>query len=272
MSTDFLDRIIVHKKEEVAAAEKKIPLSELRRQAETMPDRRGFMAALRSDLGPEKVKIIAEIKRASPSKGTIRSDLDAARMAAAYEAGGAACLSVLTDQRFFQGSLKDLSAAKKASTLPVLRKEFILTEYQVYETAAAGADALLLIVRILTQQQLEDLFNLTCELGLDALVEVYSEAELDCATAAAARLIGINNRDLKSFVTDIGHAMRLFHRLGTEQLGVAASGISTPADVAANVRQGVHRFLIGESLVRSDDPAHFLRQLRQAGADRSPSP
>jgi indole-3-glycerol phosphate synthase len=194
-------------------------------------------------------------------------DLDPAQLAKAYEKGGAASLSVLTDSTFFRGSLEDLTAARNATQLPVLRKEFILSEYQVYETAAAGADALLLIVRILTRSQLKDLFQLTVDLGLDALVEIHSEEELDRAKAVSARLIGINNRNLKSFDTDIGHAMRLFAHLDVDQVGIAASGIATPKDVAANVRCGVYNFLIGERLVKSDDPTGFIKRLRKAGED-----
>lgn len=265
MAEDFLGRIVVHKQEEVAAAQRKVPLSQLRKAAEEMPPRRGFAAALTPSLQTEKVNIIAEVKRASPSKGPIRLDLDPAKLAAAYEAGGAACLSVLTDSAFFKGSLADMVAARKATTLPVLRKEFILSDYQVYEAAAAGADAVLLIVRILSPSQLKDLLQLIQSLGMDALVEIYSEEELTHATAAGAALIGINNRNLKSFDTDIGHAMRLFARLDPNQVGVAASGIASVEDVAANLRCGVTNFLIGESLVRSEDPIAFLKALRKAG-------
>ncbi len=265
MAEDFLSRIVAHKHEEITAAMKRVPLSELRRQAEGIEPRRGFLAALSDPVHTGAIKIIAEVKRASPSKGPIRLDLDPAKLASAYEAGGASCLSVLTDGEFFKGSLADLKAAREATSLPVLRKEFILTEYQVYEAAAAGADALLLIVRILDQSRLASLLQLTQSLGMDALVEVYSDAELDRAKAASARLIGINNRNLKSFDTDIGHAMRLFARLDDNQVGVAASGISSPNDIAANVRHGVYNFLIGESLVRSEDPIGFLRELRGSG-------
>ncbi len=266
MAEDFLSRIVAHKHEEVAAAERRVPLSEMRRQAEGMGPRRGFMAALCDPADTGQVKIIAEVKRASPSKGPIRLDLDPAQLASAYEAGGAACLSVLTDGEFFKGSLADLQAARDATSLPVLRKEFILTDYQVYESAAAGADALLLIVRILEQSQLKSLLQLTQALGMDALVEVYSEAELDQAKAVSSRMIGINNRNLKSFDTDIGHAMRLFAKLDGNQVGIAASGISSEDDVAANIRHGVYHFLIGESLVRSKNPVEFLKRLRRKGS------
>lgn len=267
MAEDFLNRIIAHKKKEVAALKKDTPITQLRKQAEKIEPRRGFTAAVNPAANDKKVNIIAEIKRASPSKGPIYLNLDPAQLAKAYEKGGAASLSVLTDSAFFRGSLEDLTIARNATALPVLRKEFILSEYQVYETAAAGADALLLIVRILTQSQLKDLFQLTLELGLDALVEVHSKEELERAKAVSARLIGINNRNLKSFDTDIGHAVRLFAQLDADQVGIAASGIATPKDVAVNVRCGVYNFLIGESLVRSDDPTLFLRRLRKAGED-----
>lgn len=267
MAEDFLSRIVAHKKEEIMAAQRRVSLAELRRQAEQVGPKRDFMQALVSSNTEKKINIIAEIKRASPSKGPICIDLEADKLAAAYEAGGAACLSVLTDSAFFKGSLEDMTTVRNATSLPVLRKEFILDDYQVYETAAAGADALLLIVRILSQSRLENLLQLTHTLGLDALVEIYSEEELDRAKAVSARLIGINNRNLKSFETDIGHAVRLFTRLDADQIGVAASGISSPEDITANVRFGVYNFLIGESLVRSKDPAAFLRTLRRAGAD-----
>jgi indole-3-glycerol phosphate synthase len=265
MAEDFLSRIIAHKKEEVALAKRKTPLKDLRQKAEDIGPRRGFLSALEQNDGQKKIHIIAEVKRASPSKGPICLDLNPARLAKAYEKGGAACISVLTDETFFKGSLDDMKTVRRVTSLPVLRKEFILSEYQVYESAAAGADALLLIVRILAPSQLEELLGLTNSLGLDALVEVYSREELERANAVSARLIGINNRNLKSFDTDIAHAMRLFGQLDHDQVGVAASGIAGPKDVAVNVEQGVKNFLIGESLVRSADPEAFLKQLYQAG-------
>lgn len=265
MAEDFLSRIIAHKKEEVAVAKKRIPLIELRKKAENIGARRGFLSALEQNDGQKKINIIAEVKRASPSKGPISLDLDPVRLAKAYEKGGAASISVLTDETFFKGSLDDMKTVRRATSLPVLRKEFILSDYQVYESAAAGADALLLIVRILSPSRLEELLGLTYALGLDALVEVYSEEELDQAKAVSAKLIGINNRNLKSFDTDIGHAMDLFAKLDRDQVGVAASGITSPKDVAANVEQGVKNFLIGESLVRAGDPEAFLKQLHRAG-------
>ena len=259
MAEDFLSRIIAHKKEEVALAQRKVPLNTLRKKAEDMGPRRGFLSALEQNDGKKKINIIAEVKRASPSKGPICLDLDAARLTKAYEKGGAAAISVLTDATFFKGSLSDMTTVRRATSLPVLRKEFILSEYQVYESAAAGADALLLIVRILSRSRLEELLELTKALGLDALVEIYSEEELDRAKEVSAKLIGINNRNLKSFDTDIGHAMRLFAKLDRDQVGVVASGITGPKDVAANLDRGVNNFLIGESLVRSGDPEAFLR-------------
>ena len=259
MAEDFLSRIIAHKKEEVALAKRKTPLKDLRKKAEDIGPRRGFLSALEQNDGQKKINIIAEVKRASPSKGPICLDLDPAKLAKAYEKGGAAAISVLTDETFFKGRLDDMITVRRVTGLPVLRKEFILSEYQVYESAAAGADALLLIVRILSASRLEDLLAKTLELGLDALVEVYSEEELDRAKAVYAKLIGINNRNLKNFDTDIGHAMDLFAKLDRDQVGVAASGITSPKDVAANLKHGIKNFLIGESLVRSADPEAFLR-------------
>ena len=269
MAEDFLSRIIAHKKEEVVLAKRKVPLKELCKKAEDIGPRRGFLSALGQNDGKKKINIIAEVKRASPSKGPISLNLDPARLAKAYEKGGATCISVLTDEAFFKGSLYDMKTVRRVTSLPVLRKEFILSEYQVYESAAAGADALLLIVRILSPIQLEDLLGKTYELGLDALVEVYSEEELERAKAVSAKLIGINNRNLKSFDTNISHAIRLFAKLDSDQVGVAASGITGPKDVAANVEQGVKNFLIGESLVRSADPEAFIKQLHKAG-ERGP--
>jgi indole-3-glycerol phosphate synthase len=260
MPNDILDRIVAAKRAEVAAARKEIPLERLRAAAEARCDIRPFGAALAAP-GPSGVNIIAEVKRASPSKGVIRADLDPAGLAAAYAAGGAAALSVLTEKNFFMGSPADLVAARAAAPLPVLRKDFIVCDYQVYESAAMGADALLLIVRILPEAELADLIDLAAGLGLTALVEVYTEADLQAAGRAGARLIGINNRNLASFDTDLGHTLRLLPQLRPEQAAVAASGIRTREDIRRYRQQGVFNFLIGESLVRSENPAAFLKEL-----------
>jgi indole-3-glycerol phosphate synthase len=261
MSNDILERILEAKRTEVAAARRKVPLSRLREEAEARRDPRPFSDALKAP-GPSGVNIIAEVKRASPSKGVIRADLDAAGLAAAYAAGGAAAVSVLTEQRFFRGSPQDLQQARAAAPLPVLRKDFIFCDYQVYESAAMGADAVLLIVRILPEAELADLIHLASGLGLAALVEVYSEADLDLAGRAGARLIGINNRNLQSFDTDLGRTLRLLPLLQPEQVAIAASGIRSREDIQRYQANGVFNFLIGESLVRSQTPAAFLRYLR----------
>jgi indole-3-glycerol phosphate synthase len=256
---DFLTKIVEHKKSEVEAGKKNISESRLREQTLNIK-RRPFMQRLMKP-GPFGVNIIAEIKRASPSKGILCPNLDPAKYAAEYEKGGAAALSVLTDSTFFMANHDDLIIARKASSLPVLRKDFIISSYQIYETAAMGADAALLIVRILSLKQLKDYLALCDELHLDALVEVNSEKDLATASDAGARLIGINNRNLSSFDTDINTAMRLSSLLNTQQIAVAASGIADRKDIEKNLSFGVFNFLIGESLVRADNPDIFLKSL-----------
>ncbi|MBS3779707.1 MAG: indole-3-glycerol-phosphate synthase, partial [Desulfovermiculus sp.] len=199
--------------------------------------------------------------RASPSKGDICRDLDPAALARSYERGGAAALSVLTDEAFFKGGPADLQAARNACSLPVLRKDFIISEYQIYESAAWGADAVLLIVRILSANQLAEFLALSAELGLDALVEVHTASEVDSAIKASANLIGINNRNLASFDTDLQTAVSLIGKLEPHQMAVAASGISSRQDIEQNLKAGISRFLIGESLVRAENPQTFLTHL-----------
>lgn len=257
----ILDRIVEDKRQEVSSAEKRVPLAQLKRRiAETAWQPRGFYNRLKHP-GPGGVNIIAEVKRASPSKGDISAHLDAAACAADYQKGGAAAISVLTDTPYFKGRLEDLEQARASVDLPVLRKEFIVSEYQVYESRAAGADAILLIARILTPQQLSDLLSLTHRLGLDALVEIHSDADYAAAHQAGARLIGINNRNLATFDTDIRTAMQLANLLAPGEVPVAASGISHREDIVDNLEQGIFTFLIGESLVRSDDRVNLLKQL-----------
>lgn len=261
MAHDILERIVAAKRAQVEAAQRNIAESRLREAAELRRDVRPFEERLRSP-GPSGVNIIAEIKRASPSKGVIAAHLDPAALAADYAAGGAAALSVLTETDFFLGSADDLAHARRACALPVLRKDFIICPYQVYESAALGADAVLLIVRILPQKELRRLIELSDGLGLAALVEVYSEQDLAAAGRAGARLIGINNRNLSSFETDLDRTLRLLPRLQPQQAAVAASGIRSRADILRYQEQGVFNFLIGESLVRSENPAGFLKMLQ----------
>ncbi len=266
MPIDILDRIVAAKRTEVAAARRDVPLNRLREAAEARRDIRPFFEALKTP-GPAGVNIIAEVKRASPSRGMIRADLDPAGIAAAYAAGGAAAVSVLTEKGFFLGSPEDLQHARAACDLPVLRKDFIFCDYQVYESAAMGADAVLLIARILDPPQLKDLIGLAAGLGLAVLVEIYTGADLSSASRAGARLIGINNRNLKSFDTDLDHTLRLVPLLRPDQVAVAASGIKSRADIRRYQARGVFNFLIGESLVLSETPAGFLQMLRGENED-----
>jgi indole-3-glycerol phosphate synthase len=252
----ILDNIIAAKRAEIACAQASVPQPEVERFAAARKDRRGFAAALES----AGVRIIAELKRTSPSRGDIRSDLDPAETARAYAAGGAAALSVLTDAPFFKGSPEDLRLARDAVDLPVLRKDFIISPYQVYETCAMGADALLLIVRILDDETLEALHRLALGLGLDVLTEVYDGQDAERANRIGARLVGINNRDLADFRTDVRHTERMAALLRPGVTAVALSGISSCDDIRRALAAGVRRFLVGETLLRASDPAALLRQ------------
>lgn len=263
MPTDFLTQIVQQKGREVSAARKKVAEVRLAELARQRSDFRPFFKNL-SRPGAAGVNIIAEIKRASPSKGDICPDLDVFRMSSQYEKGGAAAVSVLTDPTYFKGSLDDLKTARSACTLPVLRKEFIISRYQVYESAVAGADAVLLIARILNPAKLNQLYRLCRELGMDALVEIHTPGDAEVVAATDARLVGINNRNLSTFETDIAIAMDLVSRLTPDQVPVAASGISGPADIQKNLTAGIFNFLVGESIVRSTDPARFIGELRAA--------
>ncbi len=211
------------------------------------------------------MNIIAEIKRASPSKGLICPDLNPAVYASEYEKGGAAALSVLTELQYFKGSFEDLKTARESVNLPVLRKDFLISSYQIYESAVLGADAVLLIVRILSQEQLQDYLSLAKELDLDVLVEVHSEKEIEAAARAEAKLVGINNRNLKSFETDIENAIRMVSLLESYQIAVAESGIKTSEDIKKLHDAGIWNFLIGESLVRAANPKESLLSLSKLG-------
>ena len=259
----ILDRIVADKKEEIRAAAGRTSEAELRaRIADTAWTPRSFEERL-SRPGPGGVNIIAEVKRASPSKGDICADLDAAQCAAQYAAGGAAAVSVLTDGKYFKGNLEDLRRARQAMDLPVLRKEFIISSYQIHESRAAGADAVLLIARILSAAQLKEFLDLTHSLGMGALVEIHEPQDYAAADDAGSRLIGINNRNLASFDTDLQTALTLADNLKPGQVPVAASGISSRADIERNLKSGIFNFLIGESLVRAADRPGFLRTLIQ---------
>lgn len=254
----FLDRIIAEKTREIAR-EKAICSEAQMRQlaaARTTPFR-GFEAALRQT----GVRIVAEIKRASPSKGDLNLNLDAAECAKAYADGGAAALSVLTESAFFKGSIEDLRAARAAVTIPVLQKDFIIDPYQIDEACAVGADAILLIVRLLDDRSLRELHAHARDLGLDVLTEVFDTGDVERALAIGATLIGINNRDLTTFDTNLSNAVTVAGRLPSTALPVALSGVASVDDVAGLVRSGLSKFLIGEALVRSADPAALLRAM-----------
>lgn len=262
MPNDFLSRIVERKKQEVEAAKATKLLKRLDSR-----NQRPFLETLRKP-GPYGVNIIAEIKRASPSKGPIRADLDAAAYAAKYEEGGAAAISVLTDRDHFQGSFEDLRIAREASSLPVLRKDFIIDTYQLHESYIRGADAVLLIAKILSKHWLSVYVDVSRSAGVESLVEVHSRKELDWALEAKAGLIGINNRNLETFETDIRTAEKLAkvaNLLRNPPVLVAESGIHSRDDILRLKDAGIHNFLIGESLVRAADPVAALRQLM--GAD-----
>lgn len=258
----ILERILQHKREEVTRAKERIPQAVLEKEALELsarpPGRTSFARAL---VQADEVSIIAEIKKASPSKGVIREDFDPVELARAYAAEGAAAISVLTDERFFQGSLAHLDAVRAAVGLPLLRKEFIIDPYQVFEAKVHGADAVLLIAAALTPQKLRELHSLARDLGLDALVEVHTEAELDAALETGAKLVGINNRDLASFHTTLEVTERLIGRIPDDVVVVSESGISTPEDLDFLESLGVDAALIGEALTKERDAAAKLRSL-----------
>ena len=264
MNKSFLDRIVARKKAAVALARRRVPESALLQIKRERP-MRSLKAALAVRKG-EKIRIIAEIKRASPSKGVFAANLNAGTVAGAYETAGAAALSVLTDKAFFNGDLKDLSAAAAAVRIPVLRKDFIVSTYQIIEAAGYGADAVLLIARILERRQIEAFLAVCREMHLEALVEVHSHDDLEKTAGSAAELIGINNRDLKTFTTDLQTAIRLAPCLEAHQLPIVASGIRRRADIDGYLAAGLNAFLIGEALMRNTDPGAGLRCLLRPDA------
>jgi indole-3-glycerol phosphate synthase len=260
MRKDFLQIIVEDKKQEIAAAKQHLPEHLLRENALIPRKKRPFFQKL-AQPGPSGANIIAEIKRASPSKGVICADLNPVTYAVEYERGGAAALSVLTDQPHFKGSIQDFQRARQSTSLPVLRKDFLISSYQIFESAVMEADAILLIVRILHPQQLKDYLDLCKELHMDALVEIHSGKDIETATRAGAKLIGINNRNLRSFETDIHTSIRMKSLLEPDQVAVAASGIRSRNDIEKLKNSGIWNFLIGESLVRADSPGAFLKSL-----------
>ncbi len=257
---NILDAILAHKREEVQARQAALPLSALVAHAQDAPPPRDFAAALRQPPhGP--VALIAEVKKASPSAGIIRADFDPVQIARAYEGGGAVCLSVLTDEKFFQGHDDYLKAVREAVALPIIRKDFVVSEWQIYESRALGADAVLLIVAALKPNQIAAYAALARDLDMAALVEVHTEAEMQIALGVGATLIGINSRDLNTFVTDLGVVERLAAMVPAGVTLVAESGIKTPADVARVSKVGAKVILVGETLMRAPDIAEATREL-----------
>lgn len=275
--SDILEKILATKREEIAAGLAAVPLAEMQARAEAAAASRDFVGALRAKIAAGQPAVIAEIKKASPSKGVIRPDFRPAEIAASYEKGGAACLSVLTDEQYFQGSAGYLIEARAACALPVLRKDFIVDPYQVYEARAMGADCILLIVAAFTPSPLTgegrgegDAFNLghmqalealAFELGMAVLVESHNAEELAAALQLATPLQGINNRNLRSFEVSLDTTLALLPKIGSDRIVITESGILAPADVAKMRSHQVNGFLVGEAFMRADDPGAELARL-----------
>lgn len=259
--TTILDTILARKHEEVAARCAQVPLAELRARSAGAPPVRGFADAIDAKLRAGLPAVIAEVKKASPSKGVLRVDFDPAAIARSYAAAGAACLSVLTDVDFFQGSDDFLRQARAACGLPVLRKDFVVDAYQLYEARALGADCVLLIAAALDDARLSEFAFIATELGMDVLVEVHDLDELERALPVPARLLGINNRNLKTFEVSLQTTLDLQAAVPADRVLVTESGILAPADVARMRAAGVHAFLVGEAFMRQPDPGKALRDL-----------
>ena len=258
---DILKKILARKLEEVAARKRAVGLNDLQRTAADADPVRGFMAGLQGKMHAGKAAVIAEIKQASPSRGVLREAFDPEQIAASYEKGGAACLSVLTDIDFFKGSDAFLQQARAACSLPVLRKDFMIDPWQVYESRALGADCILLIVAALEDAMLLELLQLAAHLGMDALVEVHDAAELERALVLPAPLLGINNRDLRSFETRLDITLGFLGRIPDDRLVVTESGIRTVDDVALMRSHGVNCFLVGEAFMKAPEPGEKLAEL-----------
>jgi indole-3-glycerol phosphate synthase len=254
----ILDEIVAYTREFVAESKRRISFEALKEQAAASSDERCFMRALQEADG---IALIAEVKKASPSKGLIRPDFDPVEIAATYEANGARAVSVLTDERYFKGSACALTQVRQAVDLPILRKDFTVDPYQVYEARAIGADAVLLIVSILSADQLKDYIGLAHSLNLDALVEVHTEDELETALSAEAQIVGINNRDLRTFQTDLSVTEHLIGQMPEDVIAVSESGIHTREDVLRLQKAGADAILVGESLMREPDIGKKLREL-----------
>jgi indole-3-glycerol phosphate synthase len=258
-----LDEIISHKRTELAGRRSRRPATELMAACRGMAPALDFEAAL-TPSPPERVRLIAEVKKASPSHGVLNAGLDPVAQARTYAAAGAAAVSVLTDEKYFRGCLEDLEAVRRAVGVPLLRKEFIVEEYQLWESRASGADAVLLIVAALDGRALRDLMKAASEIGLATLVEVHGADELDEALGADARVIGVNNRNLQTLTTSLDPSLALLPRIPAGRVAVSESGIATRADVLRVVAAGAHAILVGEGLVRAGDVTAKVRELRLA--------
>lgn len=259
--TDILNRIVARKREEVSLRKVNTPVSHLKSEIENQPSTRGFADAIENQVRHRRPAIIAEIKKASPSKGVIRAVFEPRAIAASYEKYGATCLSVLTDESFFQGSDENLRIARTATSLPVLRKDFIIDHYQIYESRAIGADCILLIVSILGIEQLHEFNDLATSLGLDVLVEVHDLQELHAALTLSPRLLGINNRDLKTFNVDLNTTLELLQEIPSGVQVITESGIHQRADVTQMLSNDVFGFLVGEAFMKEPDPGLALENL-----------
>jgi len=258
---DILNRILQRKIEEIAVAKRQYPLDQLRQKLDTASAPRGFIQSLLDKQSSGLSAVIAEIKKASPSKGVIREDFDPVQIARSYVKGGAACISILTDRDFFQGHDDYLVAARNACLLPVIRKDFIIDPYQVYESRALGADCILLIVAALEDRVLKDLYRLSSKLGMDTLVEVHNQHELERAMHLELNMLGINNRNLHSFETSLSTTLDLLQQIPESCLVVTESGIHSREDVRLMRDYGVNSFLVGEAFMRAEDPGTELQAL-----------
>ena len=264
MSSDtptILKKILARKREEIAEHSAIVSAEELLVRAGSASAPRGFAAAMAAKIAVGESAVIAEIKKASPSKGVIRKDFDPASIAASYAAGGAACLSVLTDVDFFQGADEYLQAARAACDLPVIRKDFIIDKYQIYEARAMGADCILLIVSALSEDQLQQLHDEAQSLGMDVLIEVHDKAELEIALKLDNPMVGINNRNLHSFEVSLENTYQLLEQIPEGKIVITESGIHQRDDVAAMRDRNVNAFLVGEAFMRSDEPGQRLREM-----------
>ncbi len=258
---DILKKIILDKAEEIVARRSRISLDEIKSKVKDTVPTRGFTTAIKQRISEGKLAVIAEVKKASPSKGVIRENFDPVEIALSYEKAGATCLSVLTDEKYFQGNDQYLIDARAACNLPVLRKDFMIDPYQVYEARAMGADCILLIVACLEDKQMQDLAWLAAELGLDVLVEVHDREELERGLMIRTPLIGINNRNLRTFETSLQTTIDLLPDILHDRTIVTESGIHTPEDIAMMRRHEVFTFLVGEAFMRAADPGQKLRKL-----------